>query len=46
MGQHSSALSIYNVQTLPYNYLFDAEGNILGKQLTTEQLAEKLQTIF
>ena len=46
MGQHSSALSIYNVQTLPYNYLFDAEGNILGKQLTTEQLEEKLQTIF
>ena len=46
MGQQSSALSIYNVQTLPYNYLFDAEGNILGKQLTTEQLEQKLQTLF
>lgn len=46
LGEQSPALSIYNVQELPYNYLFDAEGNIVGKQLSAEQIEQELEKLF
>lgn len=46
LGDMSPALSIYNVQRLPYNYLFDSNGNILGKELTVTEIEEKLKTVL
>lgn len=46
LGEASPALSIYNVQKLPYNYLFDSKSNIIGKDLTATEIEEKLQTIL
>jgi len=37
---------LYNVQTLPMNYLYDPEGNIIGTKLHGRNLQIKLNQIF
>jgi hypothetical protein len=37
---------LYNVQTVPYNYLYDPEGNIIGSNLHGRNLQIKLNQIF
>lgn len=42
----SYAAKLYNIRQLPANYLISAEGEIIGKDLTGNRLAEKLQELF
>lgn len=45
-GKASPMLRAYNVRKLPSNFLIDSEGNIIAKDLYSDALAEKLETIF
>jgi hypothetical protein len=40
------AVTNYNVQELPFNYLLDKEGNIIGKNLKGPALNNTLSKIF
>lgn len=42
----SSALASYNVQSIPYNYLLDGEGNILAQNLIGPKLDQALSQIL
>ena len=45
-GEGSPMLHAYNVRKLPSNYLIDREGNIIGKDLYSKALEDKLEDIF
>ncbi len=45
-GEASPMLHAYNVRKLPSNYLIDREGNIIGKDLYSKALEDKLEDIF
>ena len=40
------AVTNYNIQALPFNYLLDKEGNIIGKNLKGPALNQALRNIF
>lgn len=44
-GQHPAALQ-YNVQSLPYTILVNEEGYLVGRNLTMDELDEKLEQMF
>lgn len=44
-GENTTAVSIYNVTTVPANYIIDKEGNIAGKNLFGDQLARKVDEL-
>ena len=44
-GNASNALTLYNVQKLPANFLIDKEGNIVAKNLYGKSLEEKLAAL-
>lgn len=46
LGEHSPALSSYNVQSLPANFLINAQGEIINKNLNNKQLDETLAKIL
>lgn len=46
MGQNSPSVSLYNVTKVPANFLFDKKGNIIDKNLSPKELANKLQNIL
>lgn len=41
-----NALAAYNIQTIPFNYLLDKEGVVIGKDLKGPALTNKLSEIF
>jgi len=43
---NSVVVPVYNIQGIPMNYLLDAEGRIIDKNLRGERLQDKLETIF
>ena len=45
-GYASPAVGSYNVQKLPSNYLFDREGNIVGKDLYGDNLEKELEKLI
>ena len=45
-GQASPMLRSYNVRKLPSNFLIDREGNIVGKDLYSDALEDKLEELF
>ena len=45
-GEASPMLHAYNVRKLPSNYLIDRKGNIIGKDLYSRALEDKLESIF
>ncbi|MCH5334834.1 MAG: AhpC/TSA family protein [Alistipes sp.] len=45
-GEASSAVGNYNVRKLPSNFLFDSEGNIVGKDLYGAQLEKELRKVI
>lgn len=45
-GVSSPALGMYNVQSLPANYLIDREGNIVGKNLYGDDLENQLKSLL
>ena len=46
MAEQSPMLRAYNVVKLPSNYLIDRQGNIIGKDLYSTELASKLKTLL
>lgn len=46
MGEVSPMLRAYNVRKLPSNFLIDAKGNIVAKDLYSDALEDKLEEIF
>lgn len=42
----NEAATMYGVQGIPMNFLLDKEGKIIAKNLSGEQLADKLATLF
>ncbi len=46
MEGSTTALVFYNVQSIPFNYLLDPEGNIIGRNLAGATLTNKLEEIF
>lgn len=44
-GRASSALALYNVQKLPANFLIDAQGSIVAKDIYGASLEEKLDEL-
>ncbi len=46
LGRKSPAVGMFNVQKLPSNFLIDAEGNIVGRDLYGAQLEEALEKLF
>lgn len=46
MGMQSPSLILYNVQGLPYSLLIDAEGNIVSKPTSVEQIEQELQALM
>ena len=44
-GSRSSALGIYNVQSLPANYLIDSKGEVVGKNLYGKSLEARLEEL-
>ena len=44
-GNSSPAVGTYNVQKVPSNFLFDREGNIVGKDLYGDTLEKELQRL-
>ncbi len=44
-GRASTALALYNVAKLPANFLIDAEGNIVARDLYGKSLEERLETL-
>lgn len=45
-GVNSPAARLYNVQKVPANYLINAKGEIIGKNLTDADLNKKLAELF
>ncbi len=45
-GEATSAVRLYNVATIPCNFIIDREGNIAGKNLYGDALAEKLRELL
>lgn len=45
-GSQSSAAMLYNVRNVPSNYILDAEGNLIGKDLFGTRLDNKLSEIL
>ena len=45
-GNISPAVGTYNVQKVPSNFLFDREGNIVGKDLYGDNLEKELQKLM
>ena len=45
-GANSPAARLYNVQKVPANYLINAKGEIVGKNLTDQELEKKLAELF
>lgn len=45
-GQASPIMGIYNVRSLPSNYLIDRQGRIIGKNLYSTALEEELKKIL
>ncbi|MBO5710312.1 MAG: AhpC/TSA family protein [Rikenellaceae bacterium] len=45
-GANSPAARLYNVQKVPANYLINAKGEIIGKNLTDAELNKKLAELF
>ncbi len=45
-GNSSPAVGFYNVRKLPSNFLFDSEGNIVGKDLYGTQLDNELKRLL
>ena len=45
-GANSPAARLYNVQKVPANYLINAKGEIIGKNLTDADLNKKLAELF
>lgn len=46
LGESSLMLRAYNVRKLPSNFLIDAKGNIVAKDLYSDALEDKLEEIF
>ncbi len=44
-GRASTALTLYNVMKLPANFLIDAEGNIVARDIYGKSLEHKLETL-
>ncbi len=44
-GRASTALTLYNVMKLPANFLIDAEGNIVARDIYGKSLEQKLETL-
>jgi peroxiredoxin len=45
-GWHCAAAALYNVQSIPTNFLIDTSGKIIAKNLRGEQLEAALQTVL
>lgn len=45
-GENSIACRLYQVQKLPSNFLFDREGNIVGRDLYGKQLEEAVKKVL
>ena len=45
-GNASPAVGTYNIQKIPSNFLFDSNGNIVGKDLYGDQLEKELQRLM
>ncbi len=45
-GNSSPAVGFYNVRKLPSNFLFDSEGNIVGKDIYGSQLEKELKRLL
>lgn len=45
-GENSVSARLYNVQKVPANYLINAKGEIVGKNLTDQELEKKLAELF
>ncbi len=45
-GWRSSAAALYNVQSIPSNFLIDTAGNIIAKNLREKQLDEVLSSVL
>jgi peroxiredoxin len=45
-GENSPSARLYNVQKVPANYLINAKGEIVGKNLTDQELEKKLAELF
>lgn len=46
LAEDSPMLRAYNIRKLPSNYLIDRQGNIIGKDLYSDALAEKLKSVI
>ena len=46
MGWNNKAALLYNVSALPYNFLIDPNGVIIGKLLKKDRLHRKLEEVF
>lgn len=44
--EKSSAISIFNIKSVPANYMFDKEGNIIGRDLHGRSLRIKMNQLF
>jgi hypothetical protein len=45
-GDASIALTLYNVRTLPANYLINKDGDIVAKNIYGQVLEQQLETIL
>ncbi len=45
-GEHSPVLGMYNIKTLPANFLIDSEGNIVAKNLYGRDLELQLEKLL
>lgn len=45
-GQTTQAVMVYNITSIPANFVFDRQGNIVGKNLFGDALAKKLKELF
>ena len=45
-GTASSAIALYNVQTVPTNFLIDREGNIVGKNIYGADLDKRVAALL
>ncbi|MFI3267985.1 MAG: TlpA disulfide reductase family protein [Rikenellaceae bacterium] len=43
MGESSYVINLYNVSSVPANYILDREGNIVGKNLWDNELVKKIK---
>jgi peroxiredoxin len=45
-GEATSAVRLYNIQSIPANFVFDREGNLAGKNLYGDALEKKIKELF